>query len=354
MTHNVKEGRIKSLLKRSKGSNHEILFHHRFATSTADVPNACHPFSTKDFFNNNYVGVHNGVISNDLELKKQQSKIGINYVSAQKNGDFNDSEALIYDISQYLEGQVEELTARGSIAFIIIKRNSNGKPVTLFFGRNHGNPLKMKKTKHSMTLSSQGEGKDIQPNQLYSYDYETGVITQRFLLIPYYNSKIWTGDNTSSTTFSQPTWDEDDDSDDYHDSRYSNGYGPVKSNKATRSVIDDGGFFPRKGTRTMIEADLLMETFGDYSEASILALIEAEEAEKEETRINEVIYAIYSEDNYDELSNYWYICNAYKLVMIEISEKFEKASRTLVDSTNSGVVVAPDEVCLLPLNLSTN
>ena len=165
-----------------------MLFHHRFSTSTADVPNACHPFSTKDFFKNNYVGVHNGVIGNDDELEKQHLELGINYISRQTNGQFNDSEALIYDIARYLEGEVDELTARGSIAFIIIKRNKDGKNKTLFFGRNNGNPLKMKMTKHSLTLSSQGEGKDVEANQLYSYDYETGELKKRYLLIPYYES----------------------------------------------------------------------------------------------------------------------------------------------------------------------
>ena len=100
-------------MKRSKGSNHEVLFHHRFSTSTADVPNACHPFSTKDFFKNNYVGVHNGVIGNDDELEKQHLELGINYISRQTNGQFNDSEALIYDIARYLEGEVDELHPLG-------------------------------------------------------------------------------------------------------------------------------------------------------------------------------------------------------------------------------------------------
>ena len=92
---------------------------------------ACHPFSTKSYFKNNYVGVHNGVIINDAELEEEQARLGIRYVSRMKDGAFNDSEALIYDIARYLEGEVDCLTACGSIAFIIIKRNPEGEPETL-------------------------------------------------------------------------------------------------------------------------------------------------------------------------------------------------------------------------------
>src|SRR4051812_11361997 len=44
---------IKKWLKRYPSSN--ILFHHRLPTSTDNVKNACHPFSTKDVFRTNYV-----------------------------------------------------------------------------------------------------------------------------------------------------------------------------------------------------------------------------------------------------------------------------------------------------------
>ena len=178
MTHNVKEGRILSLLRREKQES-EVLFHHRFPTSTANVRTGCHPYSTKDYFENNYVVVHNGVLRNEAELKTAHNKLGIQYVSVQENGRFNDSEALAFDIARYLEGEKDKIDAKGSIAFIAIKRDKAGKPMTLFFGRNSGNPLKMKKTKFSLTLSSEGEGEMIEPNTLYSMSYDTLEVTKR-------------------------------------------------------------------------------------------------------------------------------------------------------------------------------
>lgn len=360
----MKETRIKNLLKRSKGSNHEVLFHHRFSTSTADVPNACHPFSTKDFFKNNYVGVHNGVISNDNALEKQQQELGIEYISRQKNGQFNDSEALIYDIAQVLEGQKEELTARGSIAFIMIKRNKDGKAKTLFFGRNTGNPLMMKRTKHSLTLSSQGEGTAIEPNQLYSFDYETQEITKRYLFIPYYSS--WSnyvapktspsynfderydgrgylsggsdeyGSYDSSGNYCRPDWDNEE---------------ALENNKELNAnkIISQANFMPRTGLQSVVERDLLIEAGGDYEEAALAAIAEADEAGQEEARINSHIYNVISGDAYDELCDYWYTINAYKTMMTQIYHKFEEASIVRASKGEHGVTVLPEEQSLLSL-----
>lgn len=201
LTHNVREGRILSLLRRNKST--EVLFHHRMPTSTANVRNACHPFSTKDYFEHNYVGVHNGVLWNEDELRKEHEKLGIDYVSEQIDGAYNDSEALIYDIARYIEGQVTHLTAEGSIAFIVCQRDKNGKPTGLYFGRNEGNPLVMRKTKKSFTLSSEGKGESILPNTMYKYDYDTGVISMSPCRIPSYSNA------GNFQVYSRTAWDDD-------------------------------------------------------------------------------------------------------------------------------------------------
>lgn len=184
LTHNVREGRILSLLRRSKAT--EILFHHRYPSSTHNVRNSCHPFSTKNYFAHNYVGVHNGVIWNELELKDQHEKLFIDYTSEEEDGSFNDSEALIFDIARYIEGEVSYLTAEGTIAFIMVQRDKKGEAKALYFGRNAGNPLIIQKTKKTLTLASEGKGEMIEVNTLYRYDYKTGEITQKHLYIPSY------------------------------------------------------------------------------------------------------------------------------------------------------------------------
>lgn len=359
MTTNIKESRIKTLLKRTKGENREVLFHHRFSTSTADVPNACHPFSTKSVFTNQYIGVHNGVLMNENELEAQHIERGITYVSKQNTGEFNDSEALIYDIARYLEGEVSELTAKGSIAFVIIKRNPDGKATNVFFGRNSGNPLVMKKTKSSLTLSSQGEGESIKTNTLYSYDYDTGALTERFLYIPQYHSNSY-GTSKSTTTYGRNQYDSYDDyynnkysssykqsslygyedTDDYYDSYSSNYY------TTAEKIIEKNGYSMRSGTQSKIEADILRQAKGDFDEASIIALTEADEADIEMRRINNAIYSTMKDKEIEKLEEYWYRLNAYTNTLVEIMEKFENLS---VKINNESIKVNDDERCLLPL-----
>lgn len=321
LTHNIKESRIKRLLRRDKGKNHEILFHHRLSTSTADVRSACHPFSTKDFFENNYVGVHNGMIFNDSELEKEQSKLGINYVSRQPDGRFNDSEALIYDIARYLEGEKEDITASGTIAFVIIKRDSNGKPRTLFFGRNTGNPLVMQKDKDGITLSSLGKGEIVEPNRLYSYDYETGKLDKRYMNIP-----------QSYRSYSTP-----------YVSGYKKtvpDYTPAKSASTVKRFTDDwlmyhksgttkeiydvkSGFLLRVGTVFQIRDSISRDAKHNNEKAADIAMVEASMAEKELTRLTDLIMLSKSNEQYESYSHRWTVINEYMKELLKMAEDFE-------------------------------
>lgn len=202
LVHNTKEGRIKRLVKRYPAS--EILFHHRYPTSTDNVRSSCHPFSTKNNFKHNYIGVHNGILSNDDDLKKAHYKLGYRYVSDDGQR-YNDSEALLYDIALYLEGKQDKLNATGSIAFIVIQRK-NGKPSNLYFGRNFGSPLVMQKNKHGITLSSEGSGELIDTDTLYRFNYRSKKLHISELEIPqtrydYSNSQYSFSQQSSLTPY---------------------------------------------------------------------------------------------------------------------------------------------------------
>ncbi len=186
LTHNTREQRILRLLKRSESS--EILYHHRWPTSTDNVRNACHPFSTKTFFANNYVLVHNGMIWNDVELSRAHAERGISYISAQSDGKFNDSEALLWDVALYLEGEQDSLKSEGDIAFVLVQNDAQGKPKKLYFARNGGSPLYMMLDHKGMNLASEidedNKASLVPANTLYSWDYETYKLEQTHLEIP--------------------------------------------------------------------------------------------------------------------------------------------------------------------------
>ena len=175
-----------------------IMFHHRYPTSTINVKRAAHPFSTKDYFKDQYIMVHNGVISNAKELYKEHQEMGIEYQSLLQDGTFNDSEALLWDLALTLEGKQKELTARGSIAFVCIKL-TDGKLNKMHFGRN-SSPLNMFRNKDGIALSSEGEGESIDRDKLYTFNYELQRLTNREFEIPSYYSTYTTPTYTPSYT----------------------------------------------------------------------------------------------------------------------------------------------------------
>lgn len=164
-----------------------ILFHHRYPTSTINVKRAAHPFSTKSYFGNDqYILVHNGHISNSRELRAKHKEMGIKYQSKLKDGSFNDSEALLWDLALVLQGKQSELEARGGIAFICLQLKK-GKVVKMHFGRNN-NPLNIFRDNNTLKLSSEGEGKPIDPQELYSFNLKAKRLTTRYFRIPAYQT----------------------------------------------------------------------------------------------------------------------------------------------------------------------
>ena len=176
-----------------KYKSSDILFHHRQPTSTDNVKNACHPFSTRDHFKTNYILIHNGMITNSKWVKDDHEKLGIEYYSTQADKRFNDTEALSWDLALYLEGKQDKLETYGSIAFICLAINKKGKK--LYFGRN-SSPLFMSISKKRMILASvKGAAQtEVKPHTLYEFDYTTKKLTTKPLRI-----RAWLNDNVVET-----------------------------------------------------------------------------------------------------------------------------------------------------------
>jgi predicted glutamine amidotransferase len=187
MVHETTEKRITKYVKRHPSNS--LMFHHRMPTSTKNVKTACHPFSTgKQFGDTEYVLMHNGGIWNDISLYGDHYKNGIRYQSLLDDGSYNDSEALLWDFALYMEGQQAEMNAYGPMAFICMQL-TNGKPTMLYFGHNDERPLKMKRTKSSLFLSSEGKGVPLPEDVLYSYDYETGELDTKLVEFKAWSTK---------------------------------------------------------------------------------------------------------------------------------------------------------------------
>lgn len=196
------EAEILQCLRKERKAT-EILFHHRFPTSTPNVVEGAHPILVKNqYLDYDYYVVHNGIISNDTDLKKEHEKLGFKYttemheqlITSGKNyiyeKQFNDSEAFAIDLALVLEGKQKELESKGSIAFIALRvKKNSGKLVSLHYGRNFSNPLKIEKNKFFLSITSEGEGEIVEPQAIHSYDYNTGKTSKKDISIGSYAYK---------------------------------------------------------------------------------------------------------------------------------------------------------------------
>lgn len=177
-----------------------ILFHHRFPTSTENVPETAHPIrvSNRELKHTYYV-VHNGVISNPEELYEKHIALGYKYTTGLEkqyitaNGnvylggrEYNDSETLAIELARTIEGLQMVVEAKGSIATMILQCDKTGKHAeALYYGTNGGNPLTIYRDERQINITSKG-GKAIPDNIMYRYDLKNGTTgTVSVPLIPY-------------------------------------------------------------------------------------------------------------------------------------------------------------------------
>lgn len=175
----------------------EILLHHRYPTSTPNLAPVNHPIEVKSrLLKKNYYVIHNGVIDNDLLLKKEHEEFGFKYTTDMtkstvydfqsgesivevKEECFNDSEVFAIDLALYLEGKQDTIKSAGSISFICYQTNKSGTIEKMHYGHNCGNPLVLEDSKDMFILKSTGHGKKLDTDVLFTKDYSSGEITQK-------------------------------------------------------------------------------------------------------------------------------------------------------------------------------
>lgn len=225
----TEEGIFKKMNKESNDELKAILFHHRFPTSTDNYIEATHPITIKRKDSTYYV-IHNGVISNDTELYEKHTQKGLQYsteittkIHTRKatyidDSVFNDSESLAYDFVLYLEGYVEKVRAKGSMAVIVLEvENESQKAKRLYYFRNYANPILKQDKKGYFKLSSENKkGTSVLTNILFEKDLQTGITTEKSIALPAYAtySGYYTGYNTGNVKMPLTTSYNDDEEED--------------------------------------------------------------------------------------------------------------------------------------------
>ena len=166
-------------LKKSK----MIIAHHRTPTSTDNKLDQTHPiFVSNDLLENDYLVVHNGIISNTTELHKKHLELGFLYTTEYEDSSsytryqwkkekWNDSESLAIELALFIEKKVTAIGIDNNAAFIVLQMDKKThKAKQVFFGRNgFGSCLNMSKTKGRLRISSEGEGEEVETNKLFSF-----------------------------------------------------------------------------------------------------------------------------------------------------------------------------------------
>jgi len=191
--HRRSEKEITKLL-----NTQEIVYHHRFPTSTPNFQECAHPIPMyhKDW-KSNYFIAHNGVVSPynhmDAATKKgyrfttmlTTEKITRTARGKEEKDSYvtiNDSEMLGFNFAQLLEGKVKTVYVTGSMAVILIQQDKMTGKTRTYAYRNDANPLKMHVTADGLMLSSEGEGHNIDPYRLY--EVKGNVLEDTHLVTP--------------------------------------------------------------------------------------------------------------------------------------------------------------------------
>lgn len=171
---------VKALLDLYKNNAKMILMHHRYPTSSENQLNQTHPIMVDNgSLKFKYLVVHNGVVSNDDELKEQhENELGFVYNTKYQYTEhmekYNDSECVAIEVARFAEGQTSQIGASGSIAFIGLKiSKKTDKVVAVIYGRNTGSPLNADYKSGQIFLSSTGPGDSVEPDLFYNVDIKT-------------------------------------------------------------------------------------------------------------------------------------------------------------------------------------
>ena len=191
----------------------ELMFHHRFPTSTPNTENTAHPiFVSNNVLKFDYYVVHNGVVTNPLALRGYHDRLLFEYtteveivtymqVKRDSRGrklpksqriheerietKFNDSEALAIELALWNEDIIPKVRAEGSYAFVVWQVDKETKNIVkTHFGRK-SSPLIETSLFELYCLTSESKEKDagnIPEGIMYTEDRVTLESTERVFM----------------------------------------------------------------------------------------------------------------------------------------------------------------------------
>jgi predicted glutamine amidotransferase len=173
-----------------------IIAHHRTPTSTDNLLDQTHPmWVSNDCLENDYLVIHNGIISNDDDLRLKHIELGFKYqteytkISYQDKREqvWNDSEAIAIELALFIEKKISTISIDNAAAFMVLqidKKTNKAKKV--FFGKNGSySDLNIFKAENELQISSEGIGEEVKENILFSFDIKDPLMTLKETQIPF-------------------------------------------------------------------------------------------------------------------------------------------------------------------------
>lgn len=308
-----------------------IILHHRNPTSSANKLSQTHPILVENkSLKYKYYVVHNGIVSNDEDVKKAHKQLGFEYTteyekrwfSANSDIKFNDSECIAIELARYIEKKTDTMAIIGSAAFIGLQVDKKtNKALNVYFGRNNGCPLNLAASRGKIRLSSEGQGTAITENFLYSFNLKDFKIKKRKMTIGK-EEKIEYIENRFN----------------YHDS-YKDYYTRKETeNKSEKKSIIKENKIDELIDDTEIEIENILDFFyQQIQDPTSLMMMDSQEAIKETTK--EIIFKLnelYNKSIEEMVDNY-YFDNTKNTNNKLIEKKHEKNDKKVKENIKENI-----------------
>lgn len=170
-----------------------ILFHHRFPTSTPNLSECAHPIRVShDDLRHDYYLIHNGVIWDEESKRLHDRHVSegwrystqidfVGRVGGREipiNSKWNDSEALAIELARDIDKGGDGVDIEGSVAFAMLQADKEGNVVSIFWGTNGQNPLKVGESGGVIAAVCSEGGEEADKDVLFRLDYATGELDE--------------------------------------------------------------------------------------------------------------------------------------------------------------------------------
>ena len=187
----------KTLINLYQNPSQFIALHHRLPTSSSNKLKQTHPIVVDNkILKHKYLIMHNGTVFNEDDIKKIHEKLGFKYtteIKAEKmegyaeysstynENSFNDSETVAIELALFIEKKIPKIRVSASIACVILQIDKKKETINKIFYCRNRNPLNLHQSKGEIRISSEGIGKEVKADMLYSINLKDHKIAKRRL-----------------------------------------------------------------------------------------------------------------------------------------------------------------------------